>query len=350
MKLTPISGLQPFKKDILLVFPGALGDFICFLPALEKLVRGKRVELFARAEYADLAPVNVATYSLERYEISRLFVSGAEEDQRLRNFFGSYTFVYSWMGSSQTDFVSHLRHLTRGRVRIFPFSPSRQQMPMVDYYLSCVGEKPLKNNYPKIPLQSDALDWCRKFWQRHGLEGKEILLLAPGSGAKEKNWPIQFYRVVAEWWEKKFGRKVMVLLGPVEEERGEIETSWDDTLVVRSLNLANVVALLSRCDLYLGNDSGITHLAAAIGIQTVALFGPTDPRQWRPNGMRVRVLTQNMECSPCFDSNKNVCPHRECLTLLSPVEVIKGLEEAMRGTPAVSEVETAFLTRGGCRD
>lgn len=334
MKLNPISGLQPFKKEILVIFPGALGDFICFLPALKKLVRGKRADLFARAEYADLGPANVATYSLERHEISRLFVSGAEEDQRLRNFFGSYTFVYSWMGSSQTDFVRHLRHLTRGRVRIFPFSPSRRQMPMVDYYLSCLGEKPLGNYYPEIPLRSDALAWCRKFWQHHGLEGKEVLVLAPGSGAKEKNWPVQFFQVVAEWWEKRFGRKIIIVLGPVEEERGKTVDIWDPALVVRSLNLANVVALLSRCDLYLGNDSGVTHLAAAIGVRTIALFGPTDPRQWGPNGRKVRVMTLNIKCSPCIDSAMKVCPHRMCLTLLSPAKVIKMLEEVMRGGPS----------------
>jgi len=72
--------------------------------------------------------------------------------------------------------------------------------------------------------------------------------------------------------------------GPVEEERMADYRSWGDALLVNGLSLSQVVALLSRCDVYLGNDSGITHLAAALGIETVAIFGPTDPVQWGPPG------------------------------------------------------------------
>ncbi|MFQ5903205.1 MAG: glycosyltransferase family 9 protein, partial [Candidatus Binatia bacterium] len=223
MKLTRLSGSQVVAGKILVIFPGALGDFICFLPALEKLARGREVDLLARAEYADLLPATVVVRSLERYEITRLFVPGAERDERLRGFFGSYAFIYSWMGSGQPDFVRHLQVLSNDKLRIFPFRPSRLRVHMADYYLSCLGEKRSRRIFPVIPLRSDALAWSHWFWQQSGLREKRVLVLAPGSGAKEKNWSVRSYQAMADWWQRRVGGKVIVVLGPVEEERKEIE-------------------------------------------------------------------------------------------------------------------------------
>ncbi|MGH7773884.1 MAG: glycosyltransferase family 9 protein [Candidatus Binatia bacterium] len=321
-----MSGSRSIPKKNLAIFPGALGDFICFLPALEKIARVGGLDLLARTEYGDLLPQTITTRSVERYEISRLFVPGTEGDERLKSFYRSYAFIYSWMGSSQPDFVKNLKILSGNRLRIFPFRSSNSRLPMVDYYLSCLGEGHPREIFPDIPLRSDALSWIQGLWRQSGLQERRILVLAPGSGAAEKNWPIQFYKVVAEWWEKRFG-KVIVLLGPIEEERGESGNHWDHALVLCGLELAKVAALLPQCDLYLGNDSGVTHLAAALGVETVALFGPTDPAQWAPRGKRVTVVSRNVECSPCIHSVMKACPHRKCLTTLNPVDVIGKLEE-----------------------
>ena len=75
---------------VLALFPGALGDFICFLPALRALAENGRVDLLARSEYVAIAPPDVTTTSLERYEVSRLFVAGCEGDERVRRFFAPY--------------------------------------------------------------------------------------------------------------------------------------------------------------------------------------------------------------------------------------------------------------------
>lgn len=339
MKLTRLSGSQATPQKILVIFPGALGDFICFLPALAKVARDKGVDLLARAEYTDLLPATIRTRPIECYEINRLFVPGAETDERLRSFFGPYAFIYSWMGGSQPDFVRHLQALSHGKLRIFPFRPSRSGMHMADYYLFCLGEKPLKGICPRIALRSDALVWCHRFWQQSGLEGRRVLVLAPGSGAREKNWPAEFYKMVAGWWEKRFGGKVIVLFGPVEEDRGETGNHWGQALVAHDLELAKVAALLARCDLYVGNDSGVSHLAAALGVETVALFGPTDPVQWAPRGKKVTLITQNAECSPCVGSVMKVCPHRTCLTGLRPEGVTRLLGKVLKKPQRVHEIK-----------
>jgi ADP-heptose:LPS heptosyltransferase len=346
LKLARLSGSETNPERFLVIFPGALGDFVCFLPALEKLARDRGLVLLARLEYADLVPPNIVVRSLECYEITRLFVPGAEQDERLIGFFGSYAFIYSWMAGSQPDFLRHLQALSDGKLRIFPFRPSGSRLHMTDYYLSCLGEKDQGEIFPAIRLRSDALAWSHLFWQRHGLEGKKVLVLAPGSGAKEKNWPTQSFKAVAEWWEKRFKGKVIGVFGPVEEERGELGNLGDRVLVVRGLELAKMAALLIRCDLYLGNDSGVTHLAAALGVETVAIFGPTDPWQWAPRGKRVRVFTRNVECSPCGYPVMKACPHRVCLTVLRPGDVIECLEEVLESSLDVDEIAAAALTRG----
>lgn len=346
LKVAPTLESQVIPDKILVIFPGALGDFICFLPALNRLAAGKRVDLLARSDYRDLVPPAVMTRSLECYEINRLFVSVIGKDERLKLFFGSYKLIYSWMASGHPDFTRHLQFLSAGRLKIFPFLPSQSYTHMTDYYLSCLGENHARHAFPTIPLRPDALDSSGRFWLQHGLEKKKVLALAPGSGASEKNWPAEFYKVVSEWWEKKFGGKTLVVLGPVEEEKGENGNDWGHTLVVRGLELAKVAALLSRSALYLGNDSGITHMAAALGVETIALFGPSSPMQWAPRGKKVTVVAKKIACSPCGRAVMKVCPHRECLTALGPGEVIKFLERLSERRGDVRDMEVPSLTRG----
>ena len=330
LKVVLLTGSEPIPEKVSVIFPGALGDFICFLPALRELVRGREADLFARTEYGELLPATVRTRSLERYEVRRLFVPGAGSDEGLKHFFGSYSCIYSWMGSGQKDFVRNLKALCDGRLKVFPFLPTGSRIHMVDYFLSCLGIESPKEVPQDIPIKSDALAWCRWFWRQSGLEGKKVLILSPGSGARAKNWPREFYMAVAEWWEKRFNGLTVVILGPVEEERERDGDHWGRARIVRGVELGKVAALISRCDLYLGNDSGVSHLASALGVETVALFGPTDPLQWALRGKRHTVITQNVECSPCLPPVMNSCPHRKCLTMLSPDYVIRRLEKLLQ--------------------
>lgn len=330
----------------MVLFPGALGDFICFLPALERLALGKEADLFARTEYADLLPPPIGVRSLECHEIGRLFVPGAGGEERLKRFFARYSPIYSWLGGGQRDFAENLRLLSGAEARIFPFRPCGSRIHMVDYFLSCLGIGTARGAPPDIPIRSDAMDWCRRFWRQNGLEGKKALILAPGSGAREKNWPAEFYTMVAEWWEQKYDGKAVVVLGPVEEERARDRNHWGRAVVIRGLDLARLAAFISRSDFYLGNDSGITHLAAALGVETVALFGPTAPWQWAPYGKKVTVITKNVDCSPCPPAAMKSCPHHECLTALTPACVISRLEELLEKTRRSG----ALLDKGGGRD
>jgi ADP-heptose:LPS heptosyltransferase len=125
--------------------------------------------------------------------------------------------------------------------------------------------------------------------------GERLLAIAPGSGNQENNWPLTCYYEVARALAWEGGLKVVWLAGPAEEQvlpyiQGL--AAAQEQVVWAHEPLERVALLLARTHVYLGGDSGITHLAAAAGARrVVALFGPTDPRVWAPWGEQVTVLT-----------------------------------------------------------
>ena len=310
------------RNRLCVLCPGALGDFICFLPALQDLARDADIDLFARSEFAEIAPSGVNVGSLERHEIGRLFADNAADDERLQNFFAAYQTVYSWMGSRVDNFVSRLQSFCGGNAKIFPFRSNDSAVHQVDYYLGCLNCAITVSVQPEIGLRPEAIHWCEDFWAQHSLIGQRVLVIAPGSGAREKNWPEQYFLAVTDWWRETTGGVTVLLLGPVEAERVGVERLRRACLVASDFTLSQVAALLRCGDLYLGNDSGISHLAAALGARTVALFGPSDARQWAPRGKRVTVVRRNIECSPCQHSTMKSCSHHACLTELRPSDVI----------------------------
>ena len=327
MKTAPSSLSTTENQRLCVLFPGALGDFICCLPAMQALTRKAKVNVFARSEFADIAPDRVTVRSLERREITKLFSADGAADEQVRRFFGAYEAVYSWMGSAQPDFVGQLQAASGGRAQIFPFRPTDARYHQAEYYFRCLhgGNSPVPN--PRVLLRSEAIAWRADFWARHALYDRLVLVIAPGSGAREKNWDEDNFFAIAEWWRDRTNCAVVVLIGPVEEERCVSARLRNVGVLACGLDLAQATALLLGGDVYVGNDSGITHLAAASGIRTVALFGPSDPRQWAPRGAKITVLSRNEVCSPCATATMKSCAHRRCLTGLDAAQVIAVLAQ-----------------------
>jgi ADP-heptose:LPS heptosyltransferase len=110
------------------------------------------------------------------------------------------------------------------------------------------------------------------------VERADIAAIHPFSGSPRKNWPLEKYRALA--------RRLEPLL-PVRWCAGPDDPPLEDA--VRIEDLYKLGCWLASARLYIGNDSGITHLAAAVGTPVLALFGPTDPDSWAPRGPNVRV-------------------------------------------------------------
>jgi Glycosyltransferase family 9 (heptosyltransferase) len=315
------------KPRVCVLFPGALGDFVCFLPALRQLANARAVDLLARSEFAAIAPPGVRVRSLERPEVHYLFIDGGATEPCVSQFYARYTAIYSWFASQQSVFVDQLQKAAQGRAQIFPFRPDKFTLHQADYCLTCLDSKASMTTEPLVELAADALLWCDNFVRCTEIGRAPFLVMAPGSGSQGKNWPEVHYLHVAHWWREQFGGKVVAVIGPVEAERHGFEHLSSCCQVASGLDLAQLAALIARCDVYVGNDSGVSHLAAAVGARTVALFGPSNERQWAPRGPRVSILRRQIACSPCGDTAMKLCPHRACLTELSPEEVIQELRK-----------------------
>ena len=126
--------------------------------------------------------------------------------------------------------------------------------------------------------------------------GDRVAVLHAGSGSTKKNWPLDRFREIARRLRSDAGRQVVWLSGPAEQDRGTLASLGPEEIVLADLSLEQVAAVLALADVYVGNDSGITHIAAAVrrpggrATPTVALFGPTDPQIWGPQGPHSRTV------------------------------------------------------------
>jgi glycosyl transferase family 9 (putative heptosyltransferase) len=119
---------------------------------------------------------------------------------------------------------------------------------------------------------------------------ERFLALHAGSGARRKNWPSEDFAELAS--RLSSGEPFLVIEGPADAAAVAPLRALKGALVVSSLEVRSLGALLAHAGLYVGNDSGISHLAAAWGAPSLVLFGPTDPGVWRPDGERVAVLRE----------------------------------------------------------
>lgn len=130
------------------LFPGALGDFICFLPALQTLARDSEVDLFARSEFADIVASEVTVHALESHEVSRLFTANIAEDQPLRNFLARMRrSIRGWAAGRAISYAVLGRSLAAGR-RYFRFNRMTAK-PIKSTTISpvCAGTAPFRVNH-----------------------------------------------------------------------------------------------------------------------------------------------------------------------------------------------------------
>jgi ADP-heptose:LPS heptosyltransferase len=110
--------------------------------------------------------------------------------------------------------------------------------------------------------------------------------------------------------------KILLIQGPADEAMvHEVLTGLGGIpfLLVRDLPITRLAAVLSHACLVIGNDSGISHLTAALGVPTLAIFGPTDPCCWAPRSDRAFWLQSQAACAPCSREQLRSCEKQQCL-------------------------------------
>ncbi len=282
-----------------MIRPGAIGDAIVTLPALQRLrASGAQVHLVAGGPAAELLRGRCAADSVFSYDEARWAALFAPElSAEMRAFLEGYDAVVAYLADMGSPLAQRLRSLAT-HVALWPaFPPAPQPIALhLQGALTSLGiaAAPL---WPALQLTADDCAFAEGFWRDHALPRERdipVVALHPGSGSPRKNWPAERYAALGARLARESRARLLVIVGPADEAAWRVlRGHWmaEPPLILAQQSLAQVGAILSRCHLLVGNDSGIAHLAAALGLPTIALFGPTDPRIWAPQGPRVTVLT-----------------------------------------------------------
>jgi hypothetical protein len=145
------------------------------------------------------------------------------------------------------------------------------------------------------------------------------VLLHPGAGSRRKRWPMKgFARLSTLLRDRDFD--AAYIIGPAERDLLAERQPPHQPVHVLSDTL-ELLTLLQSAAGFIGNDSGVAHLAAWIGLASTVIFTASDPLRWRPNGPAVAAVAPGLPCRPCFETEKQNCPQPDCLRAITPETV-----------------------------
>ncbi|MHC4906475.1 MAG: glycosyltransferase family 9 protein [Planctomycetota bacterium] len=304
---------QHNQKSGVILHTGAIGDCVLTLPfagSIKKTYGLDRLDFIGTTEYIGFYPDRTCIdriISAESVPLHRLFGDSSDffldDKDRLSGVFSEHEQVVSFLGFGHPHFEANLLftvHCTHSAdVTVLPAKvPDNYSNRITDFYLhSFQQESPLQElavpDAPAIaPLPSDYSSGM-EIVEKAGLNpDAPIVAMQPGSGSPAKCWHTENFLQVAAAL-KKEGIQVLFLLGPAEIERFSKESiarirSQETTL--ENVPLTQVLQVLTQADVFLGNDSGIGHICAAMAKKTVVLFGPSNDIHYRPLGPAVTVL------------------------------------------------------------
>jgi heptosyltransferase-3 len=315
-------------QRMLVIRGGAVGDLIVTLPALGALRQAfpqATITLLGNPSRAILAqhPRYVDhVFDLERWDLYRLFSRLSTVSPALATFLSSFELVLSYLPVPDATFATNLRRYCQGEVLTWQPQPPPDRH-ITDHLLQPITRFVCQpcDACPRIYLNPAAQEFAAGFWQSAGLPDEGVIAFHPGSGGAYKLWPRAGWEQVMAWAVQQ-GIPGIIISGPAEQAHNTSLAppvhcpSWPRA---QNLPLPHLAALLARCQVVVGHDSGITHLAAAVGATTLALFGPTDPLVWGPRSRRACVLWPEPQGPLTLDN-------------LSPDSVIQTLVSLLCGT------------------
>jgi heptosyltransferase-2 len=294
---TPLRWLGRIAQPrVVIVRAGGLGDTLLLLPALQWLrerLSAARLTLVG-SRWAEairpLVPFPLETARFDAPSLAPLFADGAEG--RVPALFREAHAVVLYTADAGSAFVRNVERDCPGTVRTWPVEP-RPGRHAAAHLLDALTDRrlsPADLAIPALEVPPELREPAGVWLEKH-VPDRRSTALHPGSGGRAKCWPAERFVEVAN----RLGRPLLLVEGPADEEACRVVRSGLSPAVAvteaQDLAIPELAALLQRCERYIGNDSGVTHLAAALGLPTVAVFGPTDPAVWAPLGPRVEVVS-----------------------------------------------------------
>lgn len=283
---------------ILVIRQGAIGDVVVTIPTLELLRENYAsvvIEILGNVNNLELVDDCRLVDNITPAEAkltAGLYVEDGDIDPDLRDYFSSFDIILAYMKDSDGVIERNLKRAGADKIfKMNPF-PSEDGPHAIEYtagMLEFLGIKYTPPLYPHLHLQSAHRDRASSLL-KDALASKPLVAIHPRTWG-EKSWPLESFISLGRWVEESIGGKSVWLIGPVEQEcAAAIESSFPSSPIINEHSLMGLAAIVERCDLYFGCDTGISHIAAAVGTPVISLFGPTNPKVWAPRGRSVTVI------------------------------------------------------------
>jgi ADP-heptose:LPS heptosyltransferase len=315
------------SRRAVIIQPGAIGDCVLTLPLAESLKTHfgiGTILMLGRSPYIEYFPGRTCIdgiRDLDSIDLHRLFVNHREfelaDGDSLIGVFSGFEQIITFLGQAGSDFENNLIFTANCsnpvEVTTLQLKPGDNYAGHItkfhlDMFLSSqaseakTGEIDLKKTYI-TPCKTDLANG-QKILSSAGVDTKQkVALIHPGSGSAAKNWHIDNFYMVAETLREK-KNSVVFMLGPAEMETFKPKTI--DALgaiapLLVDMSLTEAFQAISCANCFIGNDSGITHIAAATGIPTIACWSATNPVHYHPVGPNVSVFQMDSDdfASPC---------------------------------------------------
>jgi len=345
-------------KNILIIRLSSLGDVILTTPVIAALkARFPDSELFflTKARYADRLRNDPRISSLVEFDPVERH-KGVSGLMRLISQLRSYRFdLLIDLHANLRSFL--LRHLVGSRVKLRYRKRWLRRWSMV--HLKFLKAKPLRtlDSYleplqrlgveaseqnPLIFVSRDDLEFSNHFLLERQVGKDDIVVgVHPGAKWETKRWDTERFARVCRSLAEKPGYRIM-LLGDAEEAKlvEQVGSNVPADRIVRAvgLPLGRVMSLIRRCDCLITNDSGPMHIASALQVPVVAIFGPTHPKLgFAPVGSPSTVLCADVKCSPCSLHGEKRCSKKSrfCMDLIEPEMVMEAVENLLQQNESI---------------
>lgn len=328
-----------------------VGDAVMTLPALEAVRENfpsASITVLARPWVIPVFENHPAVNDIIIYRKHETLIKNLSEIRRLihviranrydlavlfQNAFEAALLAYLGRVRSRLGFASDGRGflLTHGIKRTNEIFAVHQ----VEYYLSILKAAGLKaeSRNPVLHVAKSNFIKADNLLKLNGIGQNDFLLgLSPGAiFGDAKRWPADRFATIGDMAAGKWNAKVIIMGSKKEKEIGTSITGlmrYKPVDFCGTTSLGEAIAIISRCNLFVTNDSGLMHIAAALGVPTLAVFGSTDHVATGPRGAKTRIIKHDIDCSPCL---KPECPTDfKCMLSIEAGEVWNEMEKFMQ--------------------
>jgi heptosyltransferase-3 len=280
------------RGKILVIRGGAIGDFILTLPAITALrsqFPHAHLEVLGYPHIAQLAQAGGLVDRVQAIEargLAGFFARGGDLAEDLCDYFSEFDIIISYLYDPDEIFQANVKRCSRAQFIVGPHRPDEtNQTHATDVFL-----KPLD----RLAI-FDADPVPRLALSQQSPTRNHQLALHPGSGSERKNWPEQKWAELIEQLLMITSAQLLLVGGEAEGDRLQKLAAAlppPRCVVGKNLSLVELARRLQFCVGFVGHDSGITHLAAALGLPCVVLWADTVEEIWRPRGERVQILRE----------------------------------------------------------